>query len=104
MTLIHNFKLKKLQASELVICALVLGSLFWIQTVYATECFITCTDDGNTCTYDFCLEENCVHPNRANGTGCPDEGNSCTNDVCFEGSCTHPNKADGAGCTDEGNP
>ncbi|UCE59129.1 MAG: hypothetical protein JSU63_17005 [Phycisphaerales bacterium] len=37
---------------------------------------------------------------KSNGTVCTDDGNDCTDDICMEGSCTNPNKDSGMGCGD----
>ncbi len=46
-----------------------------------------CTDDGNSCTKDFCKSGVCSHDAVPEGTSC-DDGNACTAaDLCLEGSC-----------------
>ncbi len=63
-----------------------------------------CSDDGNECTLDHCLDGNCVHPDVAPGTPCSDDGNECTLDYCLSGNCVHPRVADGTACTSDGDP
>ena len=55
-----------------------------------------CTDDGNICTDDVCINGQCV--NRPNTASCADDGNVCTADVCANGTCTHPPLVDGTLC------
>lgn len=58
-----------------------------------------CTDDGNSCTNDFCLNGECSHPPEPAGTLCVD-GNSCTtDDVCNgTGTCAGLPIPDCPGC------
>ena len=57
-----------------------------------------CPDDGNPCTSDVCVSGGCKHSALANNTACPDDGNVCTSDVCSAGRCTHPNLPDATAC------
>jgi len=47
-----------------------------------------CGDDGNPCTVDHCVANQCRH-DPVNGS-CPDDGNACTDDACRDGQCAHP--------------
>lgn len=58
-------------------------------------------DDGNPCTTDSCVANQCQYANVSSGQTCTDDGNECTSDICDgAGSCTHPNAPDGTSCGD----
>ena len=65
-----------------------------------------CTDDGNECTEDICINGVCSHPPNTTINGeriCTDDGNECTDDVCSVGTCTHPPIDGNPDCEDDGN-
>jgi len=39
-------------------------------------------NDGNPCTDDICVNGECTHPPKPDGTPCPDDGDPCTQDLC----------------------
>ena len=50
-----------------------------------------CSDDGNSCTNDVCIDGRCEHPAVTDGTAC-DDGNLCTQtDTCVKGVCVGSN-------------
>ncbi len=48
-----------------------------------------CPDDGEECTDERCLDGECVHRPRADGSACRDDRNECSRDVCQSGRCEH---------------
>jgi hypothetical protein len=49
----------------------------------------TCSDDGNICTTDSCINGICQHTSLT-GNSCLSDGNVCTNDLCgVNGTCAH---------------
>ena len=71
-----------------------------------------CTDEGNACTLDTCVNtggaSTCYHygSGTLNGAPCAADTNSCTADVCDNsggGTCTHPNLGSGTACATDSN-
>lgn len=80
-------------------------------------CGLVC-DDGNPCTFDYCINGVCVHDFAPQGTSCPDgscdgngecgitcangcdDGNPCTTDNCVNGVCQNVNAPAGTPCPD----
>jgi hypothetical protein len=49
----------------------------------------TCSDDGNSCTSDGCVNGICKHTSLT-GNSCLSDSNVCTNDICgVNGTCAH---------------
>jgi hypothetical protein len=60
---------------------------------------IVCAD-GNECTTDTCVDEQCVHTPVADGTSCNDGSGTCQGGICIEGGgCTNETCDDGNLCT-----
>ena len=71
-----------------------------------------CSDEGNSCTSDYCLNKNdgtgskCIHQYIGDGQPCAADNDLCTADLCSGGICTHtPKCEDNNPCTlDSCNP
>jgi len=61
-------------------------------------------DDSSPCTIDLCHSDGeCVSLGALDGGPCEEDGNDCTYDYCVNGHCLHEYVGDGVACTDDGN-
>ncbi len=64
--------------------------------VYISD-YTSCTDDGNTCTDNYCYSGSCTSSN--NSSFCTDsDGNTCTDGQCSGGTCVGQPLSEGASC------
>jgi hypothetical protein len=92
-----------------LMAAMVLGGMFLSGgPVRADECAgkqdgTPCSDDGEYCTADYCVSQQCTHIPLQVGTAC-DDGKECTGpDRCDgAGQCISTNYGQGYPCTEDG--